>query len=265
MEQWSSTSRFTLRCYWYRRRTRLSEGNGPVPQDAYVMLGGITLEELRGVMAEVVDKAFDKLTENMRRANQRLAGLEQEAPQPCLAMEANVTEGKKTRERTEGATAAIQAKHGNSCFAKRFQAGPTSSTSFGMKDESPALSRWDVVLVDKGAAAPKLCLSPVEMRTPTAAGGLLPTGKISTATMIIFHQLPLWFCLLTKEIKSSGIRNKLLGNKSSGFRNKFASPNPHVALFLQRVLAQGGLSPRTRTASHPKRVLDLGSVSRMIA
>ena len=47
---------------------------------------------------------------------------------------------------------------------------------------------------------PKSCLSSVEMRTLAAIGGLLSTGKSSTATMTIFYQLPLWFCL-TKVIK----------------------------------------------------------------
>ena len=71
-----------------------------------------------------------------------------------------------------------------------------------MKFKSPVLPRCDDVLVDKGAVAPKPCLSPVEMRTLTAAGGLLPTGKTSTAMMMtIFPQLPLWF-RLAKEMKS---------------------------------------------------------------
>ena len=39
-------------------------------------------------------------------------------------------------------------------------------------------------LVDKGAAAPKPCLSPVERHT-TAAGGLLPAGTASTAMRTI--------------------------------------------------------------------------------
>ena len=75
-------------------------------------------------------------------------------------------------------------------------------TSFG--DEftgPPALPcTRDDALVDNGVAAPKPCLSPAEMRTRTAAGGLLPTGKASAATRIIFHQPPLWF-YLTEEIK----------------------------------------------------------------
>ena len=159
------------------------------------MLGGIKLEELRQITSEALDKAFDKSMEMMRRTNQRLAGLEQEAPQPRLAMEKDVTADKKTRERTEGAAAAVQAKHGDSCSAKTVQVGPTSSTSFGMNAEPPVLPRRDDVLVDIGAAASTPCLSPVEMQTLTAAGDLLPTGKTSTATMTIFHQLPLWFCL----------------------------------------------------------------------
>ena len=36
--------------------------------------------------------------------------------------------------------------------------------------------------------------------------------------------------------------------ESSGFRKKFASINPRIALFLQRVFVQGGLFPRTRAA-----------------
>ena len=107
----------------------------------------------------------------------------------------------KTRERTEGAAAAVQAKHRDCCSAKRVQVGSTSLIGFGMKAEPPALPRRDDVLVDIDAATPKPCLLPVEIRTLTAAGGLLPTGKTSTATRIIFQQLLLWF-FLTKEIKS---------------------------------------------------------------
>ena len=102
----------------------------------------------------------------------------------------------------DNAAAAVQMKHGDRCSAKRVQSGPTSSTNFGMKDEPPALPRRDDVLVDICTAALKPCFSPAEMRTLIAAGGLLPTGKTSTATPTIFHQpAPLWFCQ-TKEIKS---------------------------------------------------------------
>ena len=52
------------------------EGNGSIPQAAYVMLGRIKLEELRRIMSEALDKAFDKPTKTTRRENQRLSGLE---------------------------------------------------------------------------------------------------------------------------------------------------------------------------------------------
>ena len=44
----------------------------------------------------------------------------------------------------------------------------------------------DQALVIKGAEAPKLCLSPVEMRAPIAADGLLPAGTASTVIRTIF-------------------------------------------------------------------------------
>ena len=103
-------------------------------------------------------------------------------------MEADVKTDKKTRERTEGAAAAVQAKHGDSCSARRVQAGPKSSTSFGDDFTGPLslpFSRDDV-LVGNGAEAPKVYLSPLEMRTPTAAGGLLPTDTTSTVTRTTF-------------------------------------------------------------------------------
>ena len=114
------------------------EGNGPIPQDAYVMLGGNTLEDFRRVMSEVLDevseehglKTPEKL-KDLRRMDQRLASLEQDAWQPRLAMETDVPADEKTRERTEGAAKAVQAMHGNSFFAKRIQDGPKSSTTFG--------------------------------------------------------------------------------------------------------------------------------------
>ena len=114
-------------------------------------------------------------------------------------MKADAKTDKKTRERTEGAAAAVQTKHWDSCSVKRVQAGPKSSTSFGIKAEPPALPRRDDVSVNVGAPAPKSCLSPFEMRTPTAAGGLLPAGTTSTAMRTTFDQPPCWF-FPTKEI-----------------------------------------------------------------
>ena len=71
---------------------------------------------------------------------------------------------------------------------------------FRRESEPPAPPCSDDVVVESGAKAPKSCLSPLEIRITTAAGGLLPTSKISTATKTTFDHPTFWFCL-TKEIK----------------------------------------------------------------
>ena len=136
-----------------------------------------------------LDKKLDELMERTRETTQRFAGFEHDARQPRLAMEADV---KPDRKRTEDA-AADRAKHGNSSSVKRVDAGPTSLISFGMIAKPLALPRRDDVLVGKGTEAPEPCLSPVEIRTPPATGGLLPAGTASTAMKMIFYRpLPSW-------------------------------------------------------------------------
>ena len=120
---------------------------------------------------------MDELAEEKRATEQRLSGLEHDARQPHLAMEAEEPADKKTRERTEGAATAVQAKHGDSYSAKRIDPDPICSTSFVVNAEPLALPCRDDVLVENGAAVPKSCLALMEMHTPTAAGGLLPTNK----------------------------------------------------------------------------------------
>ena len=117
-----------------------------------------------------------------RLFEQLAARLEQDARQPHLAMEADGTTNTKTSERTEGVATAVQAIHGNSCTAQTVQDGPKTSISFGVKDEPPDLPCRDDVLVEGGDAAPTSCLPSLEVRTTTAAGGLVPTGKTSTST-----------------------------------------------------------------------------------
>ena len=133
--------------------------------------------------------------------NQHVARLDQDARQPRLAMEADGPADTKTRKRTEGAAKAVQAKHGDSCTAQRVQDGPKISTCFGVMAEPPALPCRDDVGIKNGAAAPKSCLSPLEMRTTSAADGLLPTGKISTATKTTFNKPP-FRLYLTEETSS---------------------------------------------------------------
>ena len=123
--------------------------------------------------------------------NQRVARLEKDAQQPRLAMEADGPADTKTCERTEGAAKEVQAKHGDSCTAQRVRNGPKISTCFGVMAEPPALPCGDAALVENGAAAPKSCLPSLEIRSPTAAGGVLSTGEVSIATRTTFNQPPL--------------------------------------------------------------------------
>ena len=101
-----------------------------------------------------------------------------------------------------------------SLAVKRVQADPKSSINFVMKAEPPALPRWDDVLVDKGAAALKPCPSPMEMHTPTVAGGLLPAGIASSAMRIIFYRpLPSWTLGEEAKEKTSRTNNNQLASR----------------------------------------------------
>ena len=136
--------------------------------------------------------------------DQRLTGLEQDALQPRLAMETDMPADKKTRQRTEGGAKAVRAMHGETFSAKGIHDGPKRSITFGENVEPPALSCRGGVVIENGTAAPKSCLSPLEMRTTTAAGGLLPNGKTFTATWTTFDQPTLWFRLAEeKKLRTS--------------------------------------------------------------
>ena len=182
---------------------------------------------------EVCNRRFDKIqeyVEGLRSMEQRVERLKPSARQPRLAIEADGSANTKTRERTEGAATAVQVMHGDSCSATRVDPGPkTNSTSFGMMVEPPNLPFRDDVLVENDAASPKSCLPSLEMRTTTAAGGLLPTGETSTATKITFNkpalrfysteetnpkEKHLWTSVLSTWYDSSFWRNKLLGAPS---------------------------------------------------
>ena len=178
------------------RSTAVPEGNSLIRHDE-IGPDQPMLADIYRMIEEVFDKSdrkLDELADEMRATKQRLAGLEQVAWQPRLVMEADVPPDTKTRERTEGAAAAVQAKHGGSCFANQIDPDPMCLTGFG--DDStgpPALpcSRDDVV---NGAVAPKSCLSPLGMRTLAAVGGLHPAGTTSSATRTTFDKPHLWFC-----------------------------------------------------------------------
>ena len=133
-----------------------------------------------------LDGISDKMEEYIEERtsiDQRLTRLEHGARQSRLAMEANGHANTKTRERTEGAATAVQAMRGDSFSARWVEPGPsTNSTSFGVKAEPPALPCRDDVVVESGDAAHKSSLPSLEMRSSTAAGGLVLTGEASTPT-----------------------------------------------------------------------------------
>ena len=151
------------------------EGNGPVLHHGQFGSDQPTLVDLYRIVKEQFDrsdKQFNVLTEKMRVTNQRLAGLEHEARQSRLGTEAGVEPDAKTRKRTEGASAVDRGKNGHSSSAG-VDGGLTNLTHFGIIIAEPSTSEKSIgdALVDKGAKAPKPCISHVEMRTPTTASG----------------------------------------------------------------------------------------------
>ena len=171
------------------------EGNGPVPQQEVFGSGQPTLENVYRIMKEVFqewDTKMDELVRERRSIDQRLTRLEYDARQPRLTMEEDGSANTKTHERTEGAATAVQAMHGDRFSACRVDPGPKSnSTSFGMKAEPPALPCRDDVVVESGDAAPKSCLPSLEMHSPTAAGGLVPTDETPTLTKTTYNETTL--------------------------------------------------------------------------
>ena len=154
-----------------------------------------------------VDSHFEQLLYEEMKMDQHLARQEldqhiymarqeQDARQSRYAMEADGQASTRTRERVEGAATAAQAMRGDCSSARQVEPGLTNSTSFGMKAEPPALIPCrDVSVVECGAAAFKSCLPSMEMRTSTAAGGLVPTGDASEAPETTLNEPPLRLCL----------------------------------------------------------------------
>ena len=177
----------------------VSEGNGPVHQEVKFGFGQPALAD------EHKEIRLDKIT---RLSEQLSACLEHEARQPRLAMEADGPANTKTQERTKGAATAVQVMRGDGCTAEqKVQDGPKTSIDFGVEAEPPDLPCREDVLVEGVATAPESCLPSLEMRSPTAAGGLLPTGDASTATRTTSNE-PLLRFYATEEMIPEEDSNK---------------------------------------------------------
>ena len=72
-----------------------------------------------GITSKTWSEAFGEFKEGLRKVDQHSASIEHNARQLRLAMETDVPAGEKTRERTEGATTAVQAMYGDNVSAKK--------------------------------------------------------------------------------------------------------------------------------------------------
>ena len=117
-------------------------GNDPAPQQKGFEPGQPTRVDVYRNIEEIWYRRRDEI---MRLLKQPLTSLEQDARQPRLTMEADGPANTKTRERTEGATTAIQAMDGDSCSVTRVHPGPkTNSDQFrreGRTSRSPLQGR----------------------------------------------------------------------------------------------------------------------------
>ena len=181
------------------------ESNDPVPQKEKLSSGQPTLADIYRLCEERFDrmdsysdrrnKKLDEISDERKKMDNNVARLEHAARQPRLAMEADRHAGTKTRERTEGAATAVQAKREDCFSARRVEPGLTTDpTSFGVKAEPPALPCRDDVVVVCGTAAFVSCLPSLEMRSSIAAGGLVRTGDASTASETTLNEPPLRLC-----------------------------------------------------------------------
>ena len=88
-------------------------------------------------MVSRFDQQLNESMEEMRGTEHCSACLERDARQPRLAIDADVPSDIKTRERTEGAAAAVKAKHGDSCSANQVDPDPTCLTNFDYYSTGP--------------------------------------------------------------------------------------------------------------------------------
>ena len=109
-----------------------------------------------------------------------------------------------------------------------------------MEAEPPDLPCRDDVLVEGGDAAPRSCLPSLEMRSLTAAGGLLSTGEASTATRNTSDE-PLLRFYATEEInpeedskkENLGTSTPYASYDSSVFQKSNLSAAPYCRRFVE--------------------------------
>ena len=114
----------------WKKTKDVPEGNSSVPHHKEFGSDQPTRANLYRMIKEQFnksDKQVDELTEKIRATNQRLAGLEHEAWQPCLATEADVEPDTKARRRTKGAAADRATHEDKSSSARSGRSRPDTS------------------------------------------------------------------------------------------------------------------------------------------
>ena len=154
----------TLKCYGWK--TRLFPGKR-LSAPRRVLVWGY--EDCRPfqMLCENIDSRFDQQEKKLdeirkmtRGTSHLLPSVEQDARQPRLAMEADGPANTKTRERTEGDAAAVQAIRGDRCSADRVDPDPTCSTSSGddcTGPPAPPCSRENVLRCPNRISHPWRC------------------------------------------------------------------------------------------------------------
>ena len=153
--------------------------------------------------------------------------------------------------------------HGDSCTTgQKVQDGPQTSISFGVMVEPLDLPCRDDDVVESGDAAPESCLPPLEMRSLTAAGGLVPTGETSTATKTTVDK-PLLQSYSNEEENSKKKKLRTSTPYVSYDSSAFQESNLPAAPYYRRVVEKKSRQNRTfdpgGSQGHPHACPFLGS------
>ena len=124
--------------------------------------------------------------------------------------------------------------------------------------EFPALSCREDGLVQNGAAAPKSCVPSLEIRSPTAAGGLLPTGEASIATVTTYNQPPLrLYSTEETDSKKTNLRTPIL---YVPYDSSFLPAAPSCRRVIETKSGENRMFDRRGSRSSP-RLLVYGNVA----
>ena len=135
--------------------------------------------------------------------------------------------------------------HGDSCTtAQKVQDGPKTSISFGVMAKPHDLPCREDVLVEDRATSPESCLPFLEMRSSTAAGGLVPTGETSTATETTVNK-PLLQSYSSEEENSKKKHLRTSTPYVSYDSNAFQESNLPAALYCRRIVETKSRQNRT--------------------